>query len=489
MSVSLRGNALLKVIVPVILIGIGAIVILSRSGDSDSGTKTPAESDEELTLTQSELKLLGIEGDTPQDTVATLVGMVKSMEEQLVRSQEESQKLREHNERLANQNSNVDGRIREALKRERNQIENDTQRREQDLLSKLENRFDQIMDNYGSVTGANGPSSFQLPIGGGGPSAPGMESLHWVSPMDAQSPQKGNRQAATSQWTFPSRFDDRTSGSGKGLITGAETHERITGEHVTKDKKKAATPVYTVPANATLMGSLGMTALIGRVPVGGTVNDPYPFKIIIGKDNLTANHIEIPEVQAAIVSGTATGDWTLSCVRGYLTSMTFVFEDGTIRTVPDPNSGGNTRNSRGTADPSNSLGYISDPYGIPCVSGVRRSNAAQYIGNQALITAAGAGIASMLIDDESSGVATINTDGSVSTAISGSQAVASILSNGVSDISDWVDKLYGQAFAAVYVEPGKEVAVHIEVPLEIDYQPDGRKVRHDRITQVSNELP
>ena len=67
-----------------------------------------------------------------------------------------------------------------------------------------------------------------------------------------------------------------------------------------------------------------MTALIGRVPVDGTVNDPFPFKVLIGPDNLTANGVELPEVAGAVVSGTASGDWTLSCVRGQIRSMTFV---------------------------------------------------------------------------------------------------------------------------------------------------------------------
>jgi hypothetical protein len=31
------------------------------------------------------------------------------------------------------------------------------------------------------------------------------------------------------------------------------------------------------------MGSIAMTALIGRVPVDGTVNDPYPFKVLVGR--------------------------------------------------------------------------------------------------------------------------------------------------------------------------------------------------------------
>ena len=51
-----------------------------------------------------------------------------------------------------------------------------------------------------------------------------------------------------------------------------------------------------------------MTALIGRVPVDGTVNDPYPFKVLLGKDNLAANGIELPEISGAVMSGTAQGD-------------------------------------------------------------------------------------------------------------------------------------------------------------------------------------
>lgn len=64
---------------------------------------------------------------------------------------------------------------------------------------------------------------------------------------------------------------------------------------------------------------------------------------MIGRDNLTANGIELPDVEGAIVSGTASGDWTLSCVRGDVKSITFVFSDGTVRTVPSPS--GRTDNS------------------------------------------------------------------------------------------------------------------------------------------------
>ena len=53
-----------------------------------------------------------------------------------------------------------------------------------------------------------------------------------------------------------------------------------------------------------------------------------------------------------------------------------------------------------------------------------------------------------------------------------------ILAGGVRDMADWVNKLYGQAFAAVYVQPGARVAVHLEQPLDIDYDAKGRRVHH-----------
>ncbi len=74
------------------------------------------------------------------------------------------------------------------------------------------------------------------------------------------------------------------------------------------DTNEAIRPVYTLPENTTLVGSQAMTALLGRVPVNDKVTDPYPFKVLIGKDNLTANGIELPDVEGAIISGTAAGD-------------------------------------------------------------------------------------------------------------------------------------------------------------------------------------
>lgn len=466
----MHSNGLLKWLMLPLALLLVFVGLKLFSGSDD--TLTPQEASSRLT--PEEAKALGIEGDTPRDTVATLVAQVRQLRTELQTALSDNKTQREENARLRQRESAIDRRIQSALDSERNQLRQDrehvaTERQQtQSLLQELQQRLE----------GMRGDQDGQadLPVGLGLEPGDGAEVLRWVEPDDARDEGKRRTAGNTASVTFPTRFG-----------AAQKTLETTASAAVDAGRRVAGVPdtqaVYTVPTNATLMGSIAMTALIGRVPVDGTVNDPYPFKVLIGPDNLTANGIDIPDVAGAVVSGTASGDWTLSCVRGQIRSVTFVFQDGTIRTVPeDRGTGARGRGSDqhsgdgGTAQ--NSLGWISDPYGIPCVSGERRSNAQQYLGSQALITAAGAGVAS-LIDTGSGQVSYMNSDGSIGTlGIGGNEAMGRILAGGVQDLSQWVNKLYGQAFAAVYVKPGAKVAVHLEEPLAIDYEPAGRRVDH-----------
>jgi len=60
------------------------------------------------------------------------------------------------------------------------------------------------------------------------------------------------------------------------------------------------------------------------------------------------------------------------------------------------------------------------------------------------------------------------------------EAMGRILAVGVQDMSAWVNKLYGEAFAAVYVPPTAQVALHLDHEITIDYEPKGRSVRHEK---------
>lgn len=462
----MHSNGLLKwLMIPMalVLLFIG-LKIFSGNGNP------PAPQQADSRLTPEEAKTLGIEGDTPRDTVATLVAQVRQLRTELQTALSDNKIQREENERLRQREGAIDRRIQSALETERSHLRQDReqvaseQKQTQSLLQELQQRLDSI--------GAGKDGHADLPVGLGLEPADGVEALRWVEPDDRRGDGKRGSAGTTDSFSFPTSFGPAQKTLETKANAAIDDGRRAAGAPKT-------TAVYTVPTNATLMGSVAMTALIGRVPVDGTVNDPYPFKILIGPDNLTANGIDIPDVAGAVISGTASGDWTLSCVRGQARSMTFVFNDGTIRTIPEDSKGSDGRRQRNNDDTTqDGLGWISDPYGIPCVSGDRRSNAQQYLGSQALITAAGAGVAS-LIDSDGGQISYMNGDGSIGTVgIGANEAMGRILAGGVQDMSQWVNKLYGQAFAAVYVKPGAKVAVHLEEPLTIDYDPAGRRVDH-----------
>jgi integrating conjugative element protein (TIGR03752 family) len=330
------------------------------------------------------MKALGIEGDTPRDTVATLVAQVKQLRTELQTALTDNKSQREENQRLRQRENAIDQRIN----RRSNPSAPTCAGPEQAASARqqTEGCSPTCSGAWTASAARRRPCRSARGPGAAGGDEAGMEGgVRWVEPDDAK-PAEGRNgsRGAGGGMSFPTSF-------GPAQSTLETTAETVANAGARAAGVKSAKPVYTVPTNSTLMGSVAMTALIGRVPIDGTVNDPYPFKVLVGPDNLTANGIDIPDVAGAVFSGTASGDWTLSCVRGQVRSITFVFHDGTIRTIPEDREGNQQNNQQ-----RDGLGWISDPYGIPCVSGERRSNAQQYLGSQALITAAGAGVASLI---------------------------------------------------------------------------------------------
>ena len=478
----MKSNGLLKwLMIPIALLLVFGAIRLFSGGHGHATAPHGADSQ----LTPDEMKALGIEGDSPRDTVATLVGQVKQLRGELQTVLTDNKTQKAENDRLRQRESDVDQRVqsalsgeRDRLKQERDQASTD-QQQTQGLLQDLQHKLDGLGNK-------NNPSDLPVGLGlrdGDGQGfGTGTDGVNWVEPQDTKPTARGHgAQGATTtngDTPFPTSF------ASEGADPGKSTSDTAAASTTSAEAKTPpATPVYTVPANATLIGSVAMTALIGRVPIDGTVNDPYPFKVLVGPDNLTANGIDLPDVAGAVMSGTATGDWTLSCVRGQIRSITFVFTDGTIRTVPDEKNQSTTSSTStqtsNTSSIEGGLGWISDPFGVPCVSGDRHSNAQQYLGSQALITAAGAAAASLIKTNDGSVSYVSNSNGTLGTVgISGNEAMGRILAGGVQDMSQWVNKLYGQAFAAVYVPPGAKVAVHLERALNIDYDPAGRRVNH-----------
>src|SRR5690606_38569555 len=142
---AMRSNGLLKwLMIPVALLVLFAGIRLlsggdaTRSGAANSGSQ----------LTPEEMQALGIEGDTPHDTVATLVAQVKQMRTELQTAQADNKTQRSENARLRQREIAIDQRINSALASERSTLQRDQaklaseRQQTEGLLQELQRRLE-----------------------------------------------------------------------------------------------------------------------------------------------------------------------------------------------------------------------------------------------------------------------------------------------------------------------------------------------------------
>jgi integrating conjugative element protein (TIGR03752 family) len=313
-------------------------------------------------------------------------------------------------------------------------------------------------------------SGSDIPVGlgldGVGEEAATSDSLIWVEPLDVVDD-------AALEANGNSLLQRVGQSTGSALTSATEKTPKI--KQALTQELSTFHPVYTVPRNATLIGSTAMTALVGRVPVQGQVRDPMPFKVITGADNLAANGLTVPGVQGMVWSGTAVGDWTLSCVTGRLDSVTFVFEDGTIRTIS-----GDDRGNQG-GDATKTLGWISDEQGIPCITGERKTNAPAFLSQRIGVMAIQAA-AEAAANAETTSV--VSNAGSVTSSVSGDTGrfvLGKTISGGSEEVSKWLLEGQSQSFDAVFVPAGIRIAIHVDRELPIDFDTTGRKLTHETV--------
>ncbi|ERT11280.1 TIGR03752 family integrating conjugative element protein [Photorhabdus temperata] len=477
----IKSNGLVKWVVPIFVIA-GLAVGIKSCRQSNTSVSQAVNNQALAELSPGELRTLGIEGDTPEDTLRTLIGALRSIRVQQAALEKQNTQLLTDNEKWRNGSQSITDQINQAVAGAREETEKQQQvlKAEQQTLF---SRLDQLTSQLGKgISTGHSIVERDMPLGLGLDNVDqrinsDKDGLVWITPQDVLpiDPQTAmNGQSATSR--FPISFlEDNTLNRQKTEYDRITKNQQLSTDGRTDEFIR---PVYTLPENTTLVGSQAMTALLGRVPVNDKVTDPYPFKILIGKDNLTANGIELPDVEGAIVSGTATGDWTLSCVRGNVTSLTFIFTDGTVRTVPKSDS--RTNGSHHVQDNNGgSIGWLSDDNGIPCISGTRKSNASSYLPTLFALsggTAAGDVLSQSQLTTQTNGYggARSSLTGDAGKAVLGQAAAG-----GFKAVSEWVKARYGQTFDAVYVTPGARVAVHITQQIPIDYEGRGRRVKYN----------
>jgi integrating conjugative element protein (TIGR03752 family) len=404
------------------------------------------------------------DADSPADTIKTLTANVAAMTTEVQALRKDNDQLRRENrDLLASRHQieeNVTTRVKRALlSREKDQDARN--RLDAGVLSSLTARMDALSQSLSQRDPTQSGNDIPVGLGldGVGEGAVPIESLIWIDPLDAVD----DSVPSANGNSLLQRVGQSTGGA---LASAREQTGNLTQAFSTVH------PVYTVPRNATLIGSTAMTALVGRVPVQGQVRDPMPFKVITGADNLAANGLTVPGVQGMVWSGTAIGDWTLSCVTGRLDSVTFVFEDGTIRTI----SGDDRGNQGGGAEKP--LGWISDERGIPCITGERKTNAPAFLTQRIGVMAVQAA-AEAAANAETTSV--VSDAGSVTNSVTGDTGtfvLGKTLSGGSDEVAKWLQERQSQSFDAVFVPAGTRIAIHVDHELPIDLDTTGRKLNH-----------
>ncbi|RLA57581.1 MAG: TIGR03752 family integrating conjugative element protein [Gammaproteobacteria bacterium] len=409
------------------------------------------------------------DADTPADTIKTLTANVSAMTSELNALRHDNTAFKQENRNLIEDRKQIENSVLSRLRKTLEARDKDSRAPETtSAIAALTAKVDSLANRYGKSSQQAPSTVSDIPVGLGldgiRNSNTGADTWVWFNPMELTSAQDGDEE------TLLSRFS-RTSRNALGSVRPPVESIVDRGAEVLN----STLPVFTVPRNATLIGSISMTALVGRVPIQGQVRDPMPFKVITGKENLAANGLHIPGIAGMIWSGIAIGDWALSCVTGKLESVTFVFEDGTIQTLSsdDKQLGGSSGNS------DKPLGWISDARGIPCISGERKTNApaflTQRIGVMAL-EAAGEAAA------QAETTTLISDSGATSRVVSGETGkymLGKTLSGGSDEVAQWLRERQAQSFDAVFVPAGVELAIHVDHELPIDFHSNGRKLHHE----------
>jgi len=262
--------------------------------------------------------------------------------------------------------------------------------------------------------------------------------------------------------------------AGGGPNATADSNQAASAEATAK--RKAPKPYYTIPENATLPEVTMMTALVGRVPIDGHVQDPMPFKLIVGRNNLAANGQYVPdEISGMIVTGIAIGDMALSCSEGFVQSVTFVFNDGAIQTVSLKKGGvgGGLGGGQSSIGQVNKLAWLSDEFGNPCIAGKFVTNAPAYLTDIVGLKTLSIAAQASALAQTSSSVSPLGSTSSV-TGSKGSYVMGQAAGAGVDEVSNWITKRLNNSFDAVVTPAGGRIVLHIEQEIAIDKAHEAR---------------
>jgi integrating conjugative element protein (TIGR03752 family) len=277
-------------------------------------------------------------------------------------------------------------------------------------------------------------------------------------------------------WTYPI---DQPSMLEDGVFTARNwvdgVGSKISDSSIVEDVKAKVEPkpVFTLPENTQLFGAKLASRLVATIPKGGTVENPMGFIVEVPKNVLAANGFRIPDLAKAQMGGYAVGNYPLECARGYITSFTFIFDDGRIAQV-----GTNLANSGSDGISSSTLAVITDKAGTECISGEVKSDIAFFIGTNTLLGAAAGAASAFSSAEETVQKGSDSTSSSV-TGNTGNYIAGAAAESGLSQTSDFINEMWKDSNSFVVVDIATEINISIKQAIKIDYDANARKVFHE----------
>lgn len=453
------------------------LVILASSLRS-----SPSVSTTDVASREPDMPAIDVEGDTPGETLKSLVTNSNLIKSRSIEQEKEIETLRHELSELASRHADTLRRVEGLPGSHSVDASASTTDALMEKISRLERRLDQQAGSGALPPGAQ-PTDIPHAFGFGeridGLTGGVKRFANNFSHGDSGS--TGSQQPATGYVRIlPLNAKEGSGGSLTNASLDKLTPPALPDALTKKLDQQPVEPRYTIPMNATLYEATAMTALVGRVPVNGGVRDAFEVKFILGRENLAANGLRIPGLSGMIFAGVATGDWNLSCVSADIKSATYVWDDGRIQTITTESlqQKGNKQSSKNniTSTGGQRIGWISTRQGIPCIPGKRISDAGTAAMLRVLL-AVGEGYAKA--QAESQVTRTVTTSGATTGAVTGDvgeyyKNIAA--ANAISEAGDIIQERWRETFDAIFVAPGKDIAVNITRTLPVDYDPNARKL-------------
>ena len=268
-------------------------------------------------------------------------------------------------------------------------------------------------------------------------------------------------------------IEDQSQAVAANLGTDLELTKRealtsaVLKEATEDTSQRAARP--TIPP-ATIIEGITLTAVIGRLPVKGKVNEPWPVKIMSTAKGYAPNGYALNTAQM-VWEGQAFGDANFECARIVLTRVSSVLAENRIHYIE-------------AKDANKGLAYITDLQGNPCLSGKLISNAAKRLTTEAVFGFA-QGASKAYADSEYT--RSVSAEGNVVESLTGDRVRALIgqaFAQSADNVRNYLASRY-DVWDAIYVAPNKKVVINVDQPL--DFSPDKNEKLFD-ISQFTFDI-